>query len=317
MSSGPPPEISRKRKRNEQLKELPIKIDGLPFALLQQDILSEPEKRVVVSNLSSVVDENDIRTLFNIAGEVSMCSMYRDWNGHCLGKVQVVFKTIEGALGAIKRFNGMVLYGRQIKVGYDVVISQMDGGNVQEPHKMGLDQHINEQLMKSEKQDVNKPQVTVTDLQLNKPPIKVKRKHANKPQVNVTDQQVKKPPIKAKKQRVNKPQVKVTDQQVNKPSGKGKKQHVNKLLDKATDQQINKPQMKTKKKRANKPQPKVGVQLAKEAEKTLQHNTQERDNYPRYITYLTNSSRISVERLDAELDAYMRIWEMRENGEIE
>jgi len=74
-------------------------------------------KNLYVSNLSNDVNEEQLRTLFSEAGEVSKVSIITDRaTGQPRGFAFVEMSTQEAANEAIKRFNGYSFTGKNLTV---------------------------------------------------------------------------------------------------------------------------------------------------------------------------------------------------------
>ena len=74
-------------------------------------------KKLYVGNLSYTVNEDQLRTLFAQAGEISSVSVITDrYTGDSKGFAFVEMNTEEEAKEAIKRFNGYALDNRNLNV---------------------------------------------------------------------------------------------------------------------------------------------------------------------------------------------------------
>ncbi|KAJ4807627.1 THO complex subunit 4 [Rhynchospora pubera] len=72
--------------------------------------------KLFVSNLDYAVTDEDIQELFSVIGEIKHYSINYDRTGRSEGTAEVVFARHADALAAVKRYDGMLLDGKPIKI---------------------------------------------------------------------------------------------------------------------------------------------------------------------------------------------------------
>lgn len=75
--------------------------------------------RIFVASLDYKVDEKKLKEVFNMAGQVQSCQMFRDRDGKSRGMAVIEFDTAFGALNAVSMFNNQTLLDRQMSVRFD------------------------------------------------------------------------------------------------------------------------------------------------------------------------------------------------------
>lgn len=78
----------------------------------------EPKHKLLISNLSSEVNNDQIRELFSEIGELERCGIHWDKLGRSKGTAQVAYTSEDNAKKAIEQLNGKELSGQSIKVDY-------------------------------------------------------------------------------------------------------------------------------------------------------------------------------------------------------
>jgi len=76
----------------------------------------DEEARLVVSNLSPVVTDKDVRELFSAFGPFKSAGIHYDAKGRSKGVAEVVFKKIGRAEAAMLKYNNALLDGRPLKI---------------------------------------------------------------------------------------------------------------------------------------------------------------------------------------------------------
>eukprot|EP01107_Rhizomastix_libera_P015187 TRINITY_DN544_c6_g1_i1.p1 TRINITY_DN544_c6_g1~~TRINITY_DN544_c6_g1_i1.p1 ORF type:complete len:300 (-),score=79.59 TRINITY_DN544_c6_g1_i1:68-895(-) len=76
----------------------------------------EQPASITVDNLDFNVIENDLRAVFRDFGPILSAKLVKDKNGHSLGIAEVIFKQREKAVAALRKYNGVTLDGRPMKI---------------------------------------------------------------------------------------------------------------------------------------------------------------------------------------------------------
>eukprot|EP01097_Dermamoeba_algensis_P000995 TRINITY_DN1370_c0_g1_i1.p1 TRINITY_DN1370_c0_g1~~TRINITY_DN1370_c0_g1_i1.p1 ORF type:complete len:310 (-),score=39.12 TRINITY_DN1370_c0_g1_i1:129-1058(-) len=82
----------------------------------QNDVVDPSVTKLKISNLHYNVTEDELKTLFNGIGRVTVARIFFDASGRSLGKALVVFGSARDAQQAIRQFNGVKMYDQPIIV---------------------------------------------------------------------------------------------------------------------------------------------------------------------------------------------------------
>ncbi|KAI3648945.1 hypothetical protein MP228_006799 [Amoeboaphelidium protococcarum] len=95
------------------------------------DVSVDVGQKMLVSNLDFKVTEADLKELFSTAGPLKKVSLSFDSSGKSKGSAEVIFIRKQDALYAIKKYNGVALDGRPMRLEMVARISGAETASIQ------------------------------------------------------------------------------------------------------------------------------------------------------------------------------------------
>lgn len=107
--------IGKKKNVPKIRRKSAVEAAKMAVDVVQANVPDE-EARLVVSNLSPVVTDKDVRELFSAFGPFKSAGIHYDAKGRSKGVAEVVFKKVGRAEAAMLKYNNALLDGRPLKI---------------------------------------------------------------------------------------------------------------------------------------------------------------------------------------------------------